>query len=199
MEEILNILDKEKGNVSRAKIAQMLGMEEKEVADKIEKMEKENVIVGYKTIVNWDKTDKDVVVALIELRITPQRGEGFDKVAERIYKYPQVKSLYLMSGAYDLAVTIEGKSMKEVALFVAQKLAPMDSIISTALFAAVLLHEQDFVQNLACGQTARASVESRRAELAAHSAADLRRNADGHAMLIVHQYGLHAVAVPQTP
>lgn len=132
MEEILNILDKEKGNVSRAKIAQMLGMEEKEVADKIEKMEKENIIVGYKTIVNWDKTDKDVVVALIELRITPQRGEGFDKVAERIYKYPQVKSLYLMSGAYDLAVTIEGKSMKEVALFVAQKLAPMDSIISTA-------------------------------------------------------------------
>ena len=132
MEEILNILDKEKGNVSRAKIAQMLGMEEKEVADKIEKMEKENVIVGYKTIVNWDKTDKDVVVALIELRITPQRGEGFDKVAERIYKYPQVKSLYLMSAAYDLAVTIEGKSMKEVALFVAQKLAPMDSIISTA-------------------------------------------------------------------
>mgnify|MGYP000623976476 FL=1 len=132
MEEILNNLDKEKGNVSRAKIAQMLGMEEKEVADKIEKMEKENVIVGYKTIVNWDKTDKDVVVALIELRITPQRGEGFDKVAERIYKYPQVKSLYLMSGAYDLAVTIEGKSMKEVALFVAQKLAPMDSIISTA-------------------------------------------------------------------
>lgn len=132
MEEILNILDKEKGNVSRAKIAQMLGMEEKEVADKIEKMEKENVIVGYKTVVNWDKTDKDVVVALIELRITPQRGEGFDKVAERIYKYPQVKSLYLMSGAYDLAVTIEGKSMKEVALFVAQKLAPMDSIISTA-------------------------------------------------------------------
>ena len=132
MEEILNILDKEKGNVSRAKIAQMLGMEEKEVADKIEKMEKENVIVGYKTIVNWDKTDKDVVVALIELRITPQRGEGFDKVAERVYKYPQVKSLYLMSGAYDLAVTIEGKSMKEVALFVAQKLAPMDSIISTA-------------------------------------------------------------------
>lgn len=132
MEVILNILDKEKGNVSRAKIAQMLGMEEKEVADKIEKMEKENVIVGYKTIVNWDKTDKDVVVALIELRITPQRGEGFDKVAERIYKYPQVKSLYLMSGAYDLAVTIEGKSMKEVALFVAQKLAPMDSIISTA-------------------------------------------------------------------
>ena len=143
MEEILNILDKEKGNVSRAKIAQMLGMEEKEVADKIEKMEKENVIVGYKTIVNWDKTDKDVVVALIDLRITPQRGEGFDKVAERIYKYPQVKSLYLMSGAYDLSVTIEGKSMKEVALFVAQKLAPMDSIISTATHFVLKKYKED--------------------------------------------------------
>lgn len=132
MEEILNILDKEKNNVSLAKIAQMLGIDENEVADKIKEFEKNNIIVGYKTIVNWDKTDKDVVMALIELRITPQRGEGFDKVAERIYKYPQVKSLYLMSGAYDLAVTIEGKTMKEVALFVAQKLAPMDSIISTA-------------------------------------------------------------------
>ena len=145
MEEILNILDKEKGNVSRAKIAQMLGMEEKEVADKIEKMEKENVIVGYKTIVNWDKTDKDVVVALIDLRITPQRGEGFDKVAERIYKYPQVKSLYLMSGAYDLSVTIEGKSMKEVALFVAQKLAPMDSIISTATHFVLKKYKEEVI------------------------------------------------------
>lgn len=132
MNEILKVLDKEQGMVSRAKIAQMLGMDEKEVAEKIEELEKDNVIVGYKTIVNWDKTDRDFVTALIELRITPQRGEGFDKVAERIYKYPQVQSLYLMSGAYDLAVTIVGKSMKEVALFVAQKLAPMDSIISTA-------------------------------------------------------------------
>lgn len=132
MDEILRILDKEKNNISRAKIAQMLGTDKQEVAEAIEKLEKENVIVGYKTIVNWDKTDREVVTALIELRITPQRGEGFDKVAERIYKYPQVKSLYLMSGAYDLAVTIEGKTMKEVALFVAQKLAPMDSVISTA-------------------------------------------------------------------
>ena len=132
MDEILKILDKEKNNISRAKIAQMLGTDKQEVAEAIEKLEKENVIVGYKTIVNWDKTDREVVTALIELRITPQRGEGFDRVAERIYKYPQVKSLYLMSGAYDLAVTIEGKTMKEVALFVAQKLAPMDSVISTA-------------------------------------------------------------------
>ena len=132
MDEILRILDKEQGRIDRSKIAAMLRVDETEVAGKMGEMEKNNVIVGYKTIVNWDKTDRDVVTALIELRITPQRGEGFDKVAKRIYKYPQVRSLYLMSGAYDLAVTIEGKSMKEVALFVAQKLAPMDSIISTA-------------------------------------------------------------------
>lgn len=132
MEEILRILDKEEGRVSRDKIARMLGLEEAEVAAKIEELEKNHVIVGYKTIVDWDKTDREVVTALIELKITPQRGEGFQKVAERIYKYPQVTSLYLMSGAYDLAVTIEGKTMKEVALFVAEKLAPMDSVISTA-------------------------------------------------------------------
>lgn len=132
MNDILNILDKEKGQISLAKVARMLGIDEKEVADKITTLEKQHIIVGYKTLINWDKTDKEVVTALIELRITPQRGEGFDKIAERIYKYPQVKSLYLMSGAYDLAVNIEGKSMKDVALFVAQKLAPMDSVISTA-------------------------------------------------------------------
>ena len=132
MEEILSILDKEQRKISRAEIAQMLGISDEEVEKEISQLEKDNVIVGYKTIVNWDKTDREVVTALIEMKITPQRGEGFDKVAERIYKYPQVKSLYLMSGAYDLAITIEGKSMKEVALFVAEKLAPMDSVLSTA-------------------------------------------------------------------
>lgn len=132
MNEILNILDKEHSEISYSKIAHMLGIEEDAVAKKIRDMEKNHVIVGYKAIINWDKTDREYVTALIELRITPQRGEGFDKVAERIYKYPQVKSLYLMSGAYDLAITIEGKTMKEVALFVAEKLAPMDSVISTA-------------------------------------------------------------------
>lgn len=132
MDDILKILAKEKNAVSRAKIAQMLGITEEKVNDEINNLEENNVIVGYKTLINWDKTDREVVNAIIELRVTPQRGEGFDKIAERIYKYPQVKSLYLMSGAYDLGVIIEGKTMKEVALFVAQKLAPMDSILSTA-------------------------------------------------------------------
>lgn len=132
MDEILRILDKEQGAINVAKISRMLGKSEEEVSAALRDMEEKNIIAGYKTIVNWDKTDRDVVTALIELKVTPQRGEGFDKVAKRIYKYPQVKALYLMSGAYDLSVMIEGKSMKDVALFVAQKLAPMDGIISTA-------------------------------------------------------------------
>lgn len=132
MNEILRLLDIEKGKIDRAKIAAMLRIDESEVDAELAKLERDNVIVGYRTIVNWAKTDREVVTALIELKVTPQRGEGFDKIAERIYKYPQVTSLYLMSGAYDLAITIEGKTMQEVALFVAQKIAPMDSIISTA-------------------------------------------------------------------
>lgn len=132
MEDILRILEKEQNVVNDSKIARMLGISEEEVAAKIKELEDNHIIAGYKTIVNWDKTDREVVTALIDLRVTPQRGEGFDKVAERIYKYPQVRALYLMSGAYDLSVMIEGKTMKEVALFVAQKLAPMESIVSTA-------------------------------------------------------------------
>ncbi len=132
MNDILKFLDKEKNTVARAKIARVLGITEECVNSKIKQLEKDNVIVGYKTLINWDKTDIEVVDAIIELRVTPQKGEGFDRIAERIYKYPQVKSLYLMSGAYDLGVIVEGKTMKEVALFVAQELAPMNSILSTA-------------------------------------------------------------------
>ncbi len=132
IEELLDILDKNNSRMSSEQIGRMLGVSAEEVDTMIKGLEKENIIVGNKTLINWEKTDREVVTALIELRITPQRGEGFDHFAERIYKYPQVKALYLMSGAYDLAVTIEGKTMKEVALFVASKLAPMDSVLSTA-------------------------------------------------------------------
>ncbi len=132
MEEILALLEKNNAKVPVEQIARMLGTDTAEVEGKIKQLEKDKIIVGYKTIVNWDKTDREIVQAIIELRVTPQRGEGFDKIAERIYKYPQVKSVYLMSGAYDLCLMIEGKTMKEVALFVAEKLAPMDSVVSTA-------------------------------------------------------------------
>lgn len=132
MDDILKILDEEQGLVDVAKIAKKMGKSEDEVAKEMKELQDNHIIAGYKTIVNWDKTDRDVVMALIDLKVTPQRGEGFDKVAARIYKYPQVRALYLMSGAYDLSVMIEGASMKEVALFVAQKLAPMESVVSTA-------------------------------------------------------------------
>ena len=143
MNDILEILEKNGPKMSNAQIAGMLGKTEEEVAAIIAGLEKENIIVGYKTLINWDETDYEHVTALIELRITPQRGEGYDKVAQRIYKYPQVKSLYLMSGTYDLAVTIEGKSMKDVALFVAQKLAPMETVISTATHFVLKKYKED--------------------------------------------------------
>ena len=143
MNDILEILEKNGPKMSNAQIAGMLGKTEEEVAAIIAGLEKENIIVGYKTLINWDETDFEHVTALIELRITPQRGEGYDKVAQRIYKYPQVKSLYLMSGTYDLAVTIEGKSMKDVALFVAQKLAPMETVISTATHFVLKKYKED--------------------------------------------------------
>ena len=90
------------------------------------------MILGYKALIDWDKTDKEHVSALIELKITPQRDRGYDHVAQKIYNYPEVESLYLMSGSFDLAVLIEGKTMREVALFVAEKLATIEDVTSTA-------------------------------------------------------------------
>lgn len=141
--DILDILENSNKHLSNEQIAQMLGSTEEEVAGIIKGLEKENIIVGCKTMINWEKTDKDLVTAIIELRITPQRGEGFDKVAEKIYKYSQVKSLYLMSGSYDLCVIIEGRSMKDVALFVASKLAPMDNVLSTATSFVLKKYKDD--------------------------------------------------------
>ena len=140
---ILDILEKSDKKLSNEQIAQMIGSSEEEVAAIICGLEKENIIVGYKTMVNWEKTDKELVTAIIELRVSPQRGEGFDRVAEKIYKYNQVKSLFLMSGSYDLCVIIEGETMKDVALFVAQKLAPMDNVLSTATSFVLKKYKED--------------------------------------------------------
>jgi DNA-binding Lrp family transcriptional regulator len=131
MNEILEILEKN-GRASEEEIALMLNKSVEEVHGAIKKLEKDNVIVGYNTLINWDKSDRENVIALIEVKVTPQRGQGFDKVAERIYRYPQVKACYLMSGGFDLTVIIEGRGMKEVALFVAEKLAPLEGVLSTA-------------------------------------------------------------------
>ena len=129
--EILAILEKD-GRLTAEKIAVMLGIDEKEVAAAIAELEEEKIILGYKAIVNWELAGRETTMANIELKLTPQRGGGFDTVAERIYRFPQVKAVTLMSGAYDLLVTVEGKSLKEVAMFVSERLAPMESVVSTA-------------------------------------------------------------------
>lgn len=130
-EKILSIIEKN-SRIDLAELAVMLGEEEPAVANAIAEMEKNGTICGYHTLINWDNTSKDDVIALIEVKVTPQRGMGYDKLAERIYQYPEVKSVYLMSGAFDFTVIIEGKNMKEVAKFVSDKLAPLDSVLSTA-------------------------------------------------------------------
>ena len=131
MNEFLEILEKN-SKYTNEQLAVMLNKSVEEVRAIIQKFEEENVILGYNTLINWEKTDKEKVTALIEVKVTPQRGEGFDKVAARIYRYPEVKACYLMSGGFDLTVIIEGSTMKEVALFVAEKLAPLESVLSTA-------------------------------------------------------------------
>lgn len=130
--EILKLLENN-SRLTAEDIAVMIGKDVTAVRTAINEMENSQVICGYNTLINWDHTDcNEVVTALIEVRVTPQRGEGFDKVAERIYQYSEVKSVYLMSGGFDFTVIIEGKTMKEVALFVGQKLAPLESVLSTA-------------------------------------------------------------------
>ncbi len=130
-EKILAIIEKN-SRIDLAELAILLGEEEASVANEIALMEKEGIICGYHTLINWDKTGNEKVVALIEVRVTPQRGMGFDSLAERIYQYSEVNAVYLMSGAYDFTVFIEGKTMREVAQFVSDKLAPMESVLSTA-------------------------------------------------------------------
>lgn len=131
MDKLLEILE-DNANLSYSQIAVMLDKEEGEIKDIIKKYEKDGVIVGYKTLIDWDKTDREYATALIEVKVVPQRDKGFDKVAEKIYRYPEVQSLYLMSGAYDFCVILEGKTMKEVAYFVAQKLSSLESVTGTA-------------------------------------------------------------------
>ena len=112
----------------------MLGTDVNTVAKEIEEMEENKVICGYPTLINWDKTDCERVTALIEVKVTPQRDMGFNKVAERIYRFDEVEAVYLMSGGFDLTVIIEGKSMKEVARFVSEKLSTLEYVTSTATY-----------------------------------------------------------------
>lgn len=131
MDKLLTLLEND-ATLTAEQLSVMLDKEVGDIKNMIKKYEQDGVLLGYKALIDWDKTDREYVSALIEVKIQPQRDLGFDKVAEKIYNYPEVTSLLLMSGGFDLAVMIEGKTMKEVAYFVAQKLSPIEFVTSTA-------------------------------------------------------------------
>ncbi len=131
MKEILELLESN-DRLTPAEIAVMLGIGEAAVKERIAELEAEKVIINYRAMVNWEKAGVEKVAALIEVKVTPQRDVGFDEIAERIYRFPEVKSVFLMSGAYDLMVLVEATTMKDAALFVSQKLATIENVQSTA-------------------------------------------------------------------
>ena len=130
-EKILAIMEKN-SRIDLKDLAILLGESEAAIANEIAEMEKEKIICGYHTLIDWDKTGVEMVTALIEVRVTPQRDRGFDRIAERIYNYPEVYAVYLISGSYDLLVRLEGKTLKEVSRFVSEKLSPIEGVLNTA-------------------------------------------------------------------
>ena len=131
MKELLQLLEDD-ATLTTAQLAALAGMSEEETRAAVTQYEKDKIILGYKAIVDWDRTEREAVTALIEVKVTPQRGNGFDRVAERIYQYDEVESVYLMSGAFDLTVIISGRTLKEVATFVSQKLSTLEDVTGTA-------------------------------------------------------------------
>jgi len=121
----------------------MLNIDVEEVCQRISEMEEDNTIISYHTLINWEKVGEETVSAIIEVKVAPQRDVGFDAVAERIYRFPEVKSVQLVSGGYDLAVLVEGKSMKDVALFVAMKLSTIETVLSTYTHFVLKTYKRD--------------------------------------------------------
>ncbi|MBP5303748.1 MAG: Lrp/AsnC family transcriptional regulator [Clostridia bacterium] len=131
MDKLIELLS-ENARLSNAQLAAALGRTEEEVANHIEQLEKAGVLRGYKAVVDWDNTDRDYVTAIIELRVTPKRDKGFEQIAETIMHFDEVENIYLMSGGYDFSILVRGKTFQEVAMFVARRLATLDSVVSTA-------------------------------------------------------------------
>ena len=131
MTDILKLLEAD-SRYTPAQLAALTGKDEAEVKTAIAEFEKERIINGYTALIDWDRTDVDSVTAFIEVKIVPQRDDGYERIAQRIYQYDEVESLYLMSGAFDFAVIVTGKTLKEVAQFVSLKLATIDGVTSTA-------------------------------------------------------------------
>jgi DNA-binding Lrp family transcriptional regulator len=130
-ETLLEMLERD-SRLRPEDLAERLGIPAEEVAKELGEMVDEQIICGYHTLINWDKTNKEFVTALIEVKVSPQHGMGFDKIARRIYLFDEVKAVYLMSGGFDLTVIVEGGNIKDVAYFISDKLAPMESVLSTA-------------------------------------------------------------------
>ncbi len=131
--EILKYMEKN-SRVNLAELAVLMGIDEVTVANEIADMEKKKIICGYHTLIDWDKAGVETVTALIEVRVTPQRNQGFDRIAERIYNYNEVHAVYLISGSFDLLVTLEGKTLKEVSRFVSERLSTIHDVIGTATY-----------------------------------------------------------------
>ena len=145
MIELLCLLEQD-ARQSHERLATMLDITVKEVGQAVSYLEQEQIILRYPALINWDKIQgDDQVTAMIEVKVTPQRDRGFEEIAERIYRFSEVKSVYLMSGAYDLSVSVEGKSMREVASFVSQKLSTLDHVISTATHFVLKTYKHDGV------------------------------------------------------
>lgn len=144
-QKILNLIDRDSKR-SEKEIAIMLGTTEEIVKEQISEMENEKIICGYPTLIDWDKLSHEKVTALIEVKVTPQRGQGFDSIAERIYRFDEVETVYLMSGGFDLTVVIRGKSMREVANFVSDKLAPMEAVLSTSTHFVLKKYKEQGIQ-----------------------------------------------------
>ena len=142
MNEILRILE-EDAHKSPQRIATMTGIPLSKVKAAIKQAERDRTIIKYKAIVNWDRVGEGQVVALVEVRLVPQRDVGFDAIAERIYRFPEARSVYLMSGTYDLAVLVAGKTIQEVASFVTQKLAPLEGVQGTVTHFLLKRYKED--------------------------------------------------------
>ena len=142
--EILEILN-EDCRIPLERIAVMTGKELPLVAQAIDELEKDRVILQYSPIINWDRTDRERVEAMIEVKVMPQRDMGFDAIAGRIYRFDEVKSVYLMSGSYDLLVLVEARTLKELALFVSEKLSPLESVTGTSTSFVLKRYKQDGV------------------------------------------------------
>ena len=130
-DELLAIVEKN-SRIDTKELAVLLGVQEIDIINELQKLQEDGIICGFHTLINWEKTDIEKVTALIEVNVTPQRGQGFDTIAERIYKYPEVRAVYLISGGFDLLVILEEKTLKEIANFVSDKLSTIDSVLSTA-------------------------------------------------------------------